>query len=179
MMKPRRNEEHEESQSSLGLLRALRLFVVKVFVPSLLCFDLGETAMRRRQWHLAILLSALLGAYSAGLQAQSLHATATQVKEVAITIDDLPLNGSQFGIERLRAMTDKLLAAINKHQIPVVGFVNESLLYRPGETDARIALLQVWADGGGELGSHTFSHLGGKDASLAAYADDFIRGDAV
>jgi peptidoglycan/xylan/chitin deacetylase (PgdA/CDA1 family) len=76
-------------------------------------------------------------------------------------------------------MTDKLLAGISKHKIPVVGFVNESLLYVAGEIDARVAVLKAWADAGVELGNHTFSHLGFKDASLADYEDDFIRGDAL
>ncbi|HYJ47426.1 MAG TPA: polysaccharide deacetylase family protein, partial [Pyrinomonadaceae bacterium] len=102
-----------------------------------------------------------------------------QQKEIAITIDDLPLNGPRIEIERLRSMTDKLLDGIKRHRIPAVGFVNESLLYVPGETDARIAILKAWLDAGVELGNHTFSHLGFKDASLAQYEDDFIRGEAV
>ncbi len=102
-----------------------------------------------------------------------------QTLEVAITIDDLPLNGPQFDPQRLRAMTGTILAAIKKHQIPAVGFVNESLLYRSGETDARIEILKQWIEGGVELGNHTFSHLGFGNASLADYQDDFIRGDAV
>jgi peptidoglycan/xylan/chitin deacetylase (PgdA/CDA1 family) len=80
-------------------------------------------------------------------------------------------------------MTDKILAAINKHKIPVVGFVNESLLQTGGqaggEIDARIAILKAWSDGGVELGNHTYSHLGFKDATLADYEDDFIRGESV
>lgn len=102
-----------------------------------------------------------------------------QEKEIAVTIDDLPLNGQQFEAARLRTMTEKFLAGIKKHQIPAVGFVNESLLYTRGETDARIAILKSWADAGVELGNHTFSHLGFKDAALADYEDDFIRGEAV
>ncbi len=102
-----------------------------------------------------------------------------QTKEVAITIDDLPLNGAQFEPQRLRAMTSNFLIAIKKYQIPAVGFVNESLLYRNGETDTRIAILKQWLDGGVELGNHTFSHLGFSNASLADYEDDFVRGDAV
>lgn len=102
-----------------------------------------------------------------------------QQKEIAVTIDDLPLNGQQFDAARLKTMTDKLLSGIKKHQIPVVGFVNESLLYMPNETDARIAILKSWLDAGVELGNHTFSHLGFKDAALADYEDDFIRGEAV
>ena len=123
----------------------------------------------------AVLIIWLAPARSVGLQAQ----TAAQPKEVAITIDDLPLNGPQFDAGRLREMTDKILAAINKHRIPVVGFVNESLLHVAGETDARIAILKAWSDGGVELGNHTFSHLGFNDTSLADYEDDFVRGEAV
>jgi acetyl esterase/lipase/peptidoglycan/xylan/chitin deacetylase (PgdA/CDA1 family) len=121
------------------------------------------------------LIVGLALACSIGLQAQ----TVTQQKEVAVTIDDLPLNGPQFEAGRLRAMTDKILAAINKHQMPVVGFVNESLLHVPGETDARVAILKAWSDGGVELGNHTFSHLGFKGASLNEYQDDFLRGEVV
>ncbi|HEY0461773.1 MAG TPA: polysaccharide deacetylase family protein [Pyrinomonadaceae bacterium] len=104
---------------------------------------------------------------------------AAQDKAIAFTIDDLPLNGPSIEIKRLQEMTGKLLTVIKKNQIPMVGFVNESLLYAPGETDARIAVLKMWNDSGVELGNHTFSHLGFKGASLAAYEDDFIRGEAV
>src|SRR5215468_880029 len=131
--------------------------------------------MRRKLLCLAVLIVGLALASSVGLQAQ----TVTQSKEVAVTIDDLPLNGPQSDAGRLRTMTDKILATINKHQIPVVGFVNESLLNVPGETDARVAILKAWSDGGVELGNHTFSHLGFNDTSLGDYEDDFVRGEAV
>lgn len=119
----------------------------------------------------AIFIVALFGVCLTNLRAQQ--------KEIAVTIDDLPLNGQQFEAKRLQAMTDKLLAGINKHHIPTVGFVNESLLYVPNETDARIAILKAWVDAGVELGNHTFSHLGFKNATLADYQDDFVRGDAI
>jgi peptidoglycan-N-acetylglucosamine deacetylase len=100
-------------------------------------------------------------------------------KRIAVTIDDLPLNGPHIDLARLQTMTGKLLSGFKQNRIPVVGFVNESLLYVPGETDARVALLKSWLDAGVELGNHTFSHMGFKDHSLAAYEDDFIRGEAV
>jgi peptidoglycan/xylan/chitin deacetylase (PgdA/CDA1 family) len=121
---------------------------------------------------LAIVLFALI--FFIGLKNLS-----AQQKEIAVTIDDLPLNGPQFDAARLRLMTDKFLAGIKKHQIPAVGFVNESLLYMPNETDARIAILKSWIDAGVELGNHTFSHSGFKTTSLADFQDDFIRGEAV
>jgi peptidoglycan-N-acetylglucosamine deacetylase len=135
--------------------------------------------MRRKLLFLTVLMFEVLSVYPIGPQAQNLRETPAQPKEVAITIDDLPLNGLQFEAGRLRIMTEKILAAINKHQIPVVGFVNESLLYVPGETDARIAILKAWSDSGIELGNHTFSHLGFKGTSLADYEDDFLRGETV
>lgn len=102
-----------------------------------------------------------------------------QNKQIAFTIDDLPLNGASIEIKRLRKMTKKLLTVIKKNQIPMVGFVNEGLLYGQNETDERIAVLKMWTDAGIELGNHTFSHLGFKNASLADFEDDFIRGESV
>src|ERR1700753_3131921 len=119
------------------------------------------------------------GACLTNLRAQTRGDAGGQQKEIAVTMDDLPLNGPRIELARLRAMTDKLVSGFKRHQMPVVGFVNESLLYVPGETDARIALLKTWSDGGVELGNHTFSHLGFKTASLADYEDDFVRGESV
>ena len=135
--------------------------------------------MRRKAFCLVALVAWITCAGSISLRAQTVPDASAQQKEIAITIDDLPLNGPRFEIKRLQAMTDKLLSGIKKHGLPVVGFVNESLLYVPGETDARIGILREWADAGIELGNHTFSHMGFKTASLADYEDDFIRGDAL
>ena len=58
----------------------------------------------------------------------------------------------------ITAMTAKLLGTLRDQKIPVVGFVNEKKLYKPGEVDERIKALQMWLDYGFELGNHTFSH---------------------
>ena len=108
-----------------------------------------------------------------------LHAVAAQNKTIALTIDDLPLNGPSTELKRLQKMTEKFLEVTKKNQLPLVGFVNEGQLYVPNETDARIAVLKMWSDAGIELGNHTFSHIGFENASLAAYEDDFIRGETV
>jgi peptidoglycan/xylan/chitin deacetylase (PgdA/CDA1 family) len=100
-------------------------------------------------------------------------------KEIAVTIDDLPLNGPRFELARMQTMTTRLLSEIRSQNVPVVGFVNESLLYVPNETDARIALLEQWAAAGVELGNHTFAHVGFKDTPLSEYEDDFVRGETV
>jgi peptidoglycan/xylan/chitin deacetylase (PgdA/CDA1 family) len=128
---------------------------------------------------LAALAFLMPGACMTNLRAQTAGGERSPQKEIAVTMDDLPLSGSRIELARLRAMTEKLVSGFKKYRMPVVGFVNESLLYVPGETDARIALLKEWSDGGVELGNHTFSHLGFKTASLADYEDDFVRGESV
>src|SRR3989442_7569729 len=135
--------------------------------------------MKRTLLCLAMLFVGILLLCSFHVVAKSQTKSWPETKEIAITIDDVPLNGQRFALSRLQTMTDKLLSGIKAHQIPVVGFVNESLLYVSGETDARVALLKQWADAGVELGNHTFAHLGLKDTPLGQYEDDFIRGDAI
>ena len=100
-------------------------------------------------------------------------------KTIAITIDDLPLNGPYVPLNDLTAMTSRFVEVLRKHQAPAVGFVNESLLFVDGETDRRIALLRSWSEGGVELGNHTYSHVGFRDTPLAKYEDDFIRGETL
>ncbi len=112
-----------------------------------------------------VLLVTNAGAHASAAQAPA--ARPPQVKEVVVTIDDVPLNSPRVGLERLRAMTGRLLAGIKWHGVPAVGFVNESQLYVPGETDGMIPVLKSWAHGGVELGNHTFSHLRFKDVPLA------------
>lgn len=135
--------------------------------------------MSRKLFGVAAALALACGLCRVDSRAQNAPGAPPEVKEIVITFDDLPLNGPQFDTRRLQEMTAKLLAVIKKYEIPAVGFVNESQLYVPGETDARINILKQWTDAGVELGNHTFSHLGFKGASLAAYEDDFVRGDTV
>ena len=134
--------------------------------------------MNARSLHSSAVNAALTLLLAGTVWAVSVYPQAAQ-KEIAITFDDLPLNGPRFELERLRIMTSRLLTGIERQHLPAIGFVNESLLYVPGETDARIALLKSWSDAGVELGNHTFAHVGFKDTPLADYQDDFVRGETV
>jgi peptidoglycan-N-acetylglucosamine deacetylase len=123
---------------------------------------------------LALLSAALLSflpALSAAAQAPA--------REIAVTIDDLPLVGSDLPLPVLRATTEKLLGALTNESIPSVAFVNEGKLYRIGEVDARIALLAAWRDAGAELGNHTFSHPSLHTTPLPAFEEDVVRGETV
>ena len=42
----------------------------------------------------------------------------------------------------ITAMTTKLLTTLRDQKIPVVGFVNEKKLYKPGEVDERIKVFR-------------------------------------
>lgn len=65
--------------------------------------------MRRKDLCLAVAVVCLAGICSINLRAQTPPEASARQKEIAVTIDDVPLSGPHFGIERLRAMTDKIL----------------------------------------------------------------------
>jgi peptidoglycan/xylan/chitin deacetylase (PgdA/CDA1 family) len=98
---------------------------------------------------------------------------------MAVTIDDLPINGVDSGLPALTALNDRLLAAVKRQDVPAVGFVNESKLYRPGEVDGRIALLRAWVDQGLELGNHTYSHQSFNKVGRATFEEEVVRGETV
>jgi len=101
-------------------------------------------------------------------------------REVAVTFDDLPVATAAISsIEEQRAITSKLVKSIVSNNVPAVGFVNESKLYKFGEVDARIALLKTWLDAGLELGNHTFSHPSLQTTPLAEYEENVMRGETV
>ncbi len=128
----------------------------------------GGTLRRVTSLRAALLL---LVAFPAGAQAPA--------REIAVTIDDLPLVSGNMPLADIQAATEKLLAALKAEKIPATAFVNESKLYRTGEVDARIALLRAWRDAGVELGNHTFSHPSLHTTPLAAFEDDVVRGETV
>ena len=113
------------------------------------------------------------------VHAQAPAPSSAGAREIAITIDDLPQNGPEYGLKRMQQMTAKLVGALARHHIPAVAFVNEAQLYKPGEVDARIALLAAWADAGLELGNHTFAHKSFHNTTLADFEDEVIRGETV
>lgn len=109
-------------------------------------------------------------------QAQHRASDGPARREVAVTFDDLPASGD---LETMSYITRKLLKAFADNKVPAVGFVNERRLFVKGETDDRIALLQMWLDAGLELGNHTFSHILIDRNSLDEYKEDVIRGETV
>jgi len=108
------------------------------------------------------------------------QATPAPIREVAITIDDLPAgDASHMTAATITELTQKLLGTLRDQKIPIVGFVNEKKLYKFGEVDQRIAALKMWLDYGFELGNHTYSHSSLNQVGLKAWEDDIVQGESV
>jgi peptidoglycan-N-acetylglucosamine deacetylase len=77
-------------------------------------------------------------------------------QKVAITFDDLPLNGTlPPGVTRTQTTKDVLAILKKRHVPPVYGFINAKKL--EGNPDGSEAL-KLWA-AGEPVGNHTYSHM--------------------
>lgn len=99
-------------------------------------------------------------------------------RQVALTFDDLPLQGPALSNSKLNVMTAKLLKSLTTNKVPALGVVNGHKLYSNKRLDpARVAMLRMWLDAGFELGNHTYSHADINTMPLASYQQDVIRGE--
>lgn len=100
-------------------------------------------------------------------------------REVAITIDDVPVGGP-VAAARWPAVTRGVLDALRTHRVTAVGFVNEIKLYDDRRLDStRIALLSQWLAAGQELGNHTFAHLSAHRTPVETFLAQIWRGERV
>lgn len=97
-------------------------------------------------------------------------------RTMAVTVDDLPALPSG-DVAEMGRITDGVLAALKRHRVTAVGFVNESKLEPAGERAARLALLRSWLDAGHDLGNHTYSHPDLQRVPLEEYQRDVLRGE--
>lgn len=131
---------------------------------------------------LSLIVVVLLGSalFAAPREGRAASERAPARGEIAVTVDDLPQNGREYGLDRMRRMTEHLVKAVAKHRVPAVVFVNEAQLFtHPGEVDARIGLLDEWASAGIELGNHSYAHRAFRDVTLAQYEEDVVRGETI
>jgi peptidoglycan/xylan/chitin deacetylase (PgdA/CDA1 family) len=143
--------------------------------------EIEKDWIQMKRW-LAVLIAFILIGLSFGESAYPQKASSTKKprRQVAITIDDLPVVTSRRDIERHREITSKLLGHLARNKVPAIGFVNESKLIVDGKRDdKRVDLLHMWVDKGFELGNHTFSHNSLNETPLAEFQADVIRGEEV
>jgi peptidoglycan-N-acetylglucosamine deacetylase len=104
---------------------------------------------------------------------------AAQAREVAVTIDDLPMAQSGPGacaIDALRPLTERLLTPIREQKIPVTAFVVGANCPDLTREDRR-QILRVWQQAGAEIGNHTWSHRDLNIMPIAEYEQDILRND--
>ncbi|HEX6833534.1 MAG TPA: polysaccharide deacetylase family protein, partial [Rudaea sp.] len=80
-----------------------------------------------------------------------------RAESLAITFDDLPLNGDlPPGLTRAQIATDAVAILRRRHLPPSYGFVNAQKL--EGSDDGAQAL-RIWVAGGQRVGNHGYAHL--------------------
>jgi peptidoglycan/xylan/chitin deacetylase (PgdA/CDA1 family) len=87
-------------------------------------------------------------------------------RRIAVTIDDLPWNGSTSPGESVTEATRRLLSTLVSRNVPAVGFVNCA------RTSADDPLLREWRRAGMELGNHGSHHLNLDAVDAAAWVED-------
>jgi peptidoglycan/xylan/chitin deacetylase (PgdA/CDA1 family) len=103
-----------------------------------------------------------------------------QERQIAVTIDDLPVVSPRTDLKVRQNITKNLLAKVKKAKVPAIGFVNENKLYKDDKRDElQVDLLRMWLDSGLELGNHTFSHMSLHDNSLERYKADILKGEII
>ena len=100
-------------------------------------------------------------------------------RQVVITIDDLPKTMGSDSLESATLVTEQIVAALAKHEVPALGFVIGDKVFMNGQVDARMDLLRRWLDAGSDLANHSFTHPSFNTTDLVAYQDDVIHGDLV
>ncbi|MBH1556636.1 polysaccharide deacetylase family protein, partial [Stenotrophomonas maltophilia] len=102
-------------------------------------------------------------------------------RRIAVTIDDLPwARVDEIVPADLQARHAALMAQLRQAHVPVVGFVNENKLEVDGQVQpARVQMLRDWLDAGYVLGNHTYSHMDLNAKGVAAFQQDFLRGETV
>jgi len=100
-------------------------------------------------------------------------------REVAITLDDLPMaqsgaRGCEFG--SLQMQTLRLITAFLHQRAPLTAFVVGDGC--PELTPEQLrTVLKLWLDAGFELGNHTFSHADLNTEDPAKFEQDILRCD--
>ena len=96
---------------------------------------------------------------------------------VAITFDDLPLNGElPPGVSRVQITKDVVALLKQRNTPPVFGFVNAKKL--EDNADGAEAL-KVWVAAGQRVGNHTYSHLDLHQNTPEAFERDLSQNEPV
>lgn len=101
-----------------------------------------------------------------------------QLREIAITIDDLPLVASQMNTpgnqQRSTERFTRIINALTEHNAPATGFVIAGAIEK-GQWD----FLEQFRKAGFMIGNHTYSHYNLNQMSAEKYIADIDRADKI
>ncbi|WP_051555109.1 polysaccharide deacetylase family protein [Legionella fairfieldensis] len=101
-----------------------------------------------------------------------------QVREIAITLDDLPLVASKMNTPENQLLARKrfnnIVQAFTKYQVPVTGFVIAGAIEQ-----GQWAFLEQFRQAGFLLGNHTYSHYNLNQTNANEYIADIDRADKI
>ncbi|MCP0913652.1 MULTISPECIES: polysaccharide deacetylase family protein [Legionella] len=101
-----------------------------------------------------------------------------QVREIAITIDDLPFVGTTHNkpgnLQREHDRFIKIMQSLIDHQVPATGFVIAGSIEQN-----QWALLQQFQEAGFTIGNHTYSHANLNRSDAEKYMQDIAKADEI
>lgn len=101
-----------------------------------------------------------------------------QVREIALTIDDLPLVASKMNTPGNRARATKrfmnIIKTLKENNVPAIGFVIAGAIEK-----GQWAFLKAFRDAGFQLGNHTYSHWDLNHTNVNKYIADVERADKI
>lgn len=101
-----------------------------------------------------------------------------QTREIAITIDDLPLVASKMNTpanqQRATERFASIVKAFSENKVPATGFVIAGAIEK-----GQMAFLQQFVDAGLSLGNHTYSHYNLNQKPADKYIADIARADKI
>ena len=101
-------------------------------------------------------------------------------RRMAVTFDDLPAQSTVEETAVFEDITDGILAAAERFEMPLLGLANENKLMVGGKVDPlRVNVLKRWLDAGHNLGNHTYSHPDLHQIDVADFLEDISRGERV
>ena len=120
-------------------------------------------------------LTAALFIWAAAGPAQAADDAKKPRIKVALTFDDLPVNGATPLGKKPSDFARDTIKVLKKHRIPPsYGFINAAQLER--SPDGAVAL-QTWVDGGHPLASHTYNHLSLTRNSVEDFQREILRNE--
>jgi peptidoglycan/xylan/chitin deacetylase (PgdA/CDA1 family) len=99
-----------------------------------------------------------------------------QPRTVALTFDDLPVVGA-MDAAKAQSVNRAILASLDKHHAPAIGFVNEKKVQSIGDVLGR-RMLSDWIQHGNDLGNHLYSHPDLNNLTVEQFQNEVISGEA-